>query len=202
MKTIFFFIILIASSFTFSQKNGVIFMPESQVVFPYFQQIVEIKMNPKSKNKIHLECDGCDELLKVESQNDTWVFKTNTVKQLTIKAINQKGKIVDELKVKVSELPLPIVSLDGVNSQEIIKKIPSSISLKLHESVPITMGFVVRYWEITMNKKIFRGNGSLLSKELQDVIRNSKPGFIILDINYLSAVGSKNIKEVFEFNLE
>lgn len=53
--------------------------------------------------------------------------------------------------IHVIPVPTPSVYLDGIDAQSVLSKMPSVIDLKLDESVPLNVQFLIMHWQININ---------------------------------------------------
>lgn len=201
-KTLLLSLVLFSNSLLAQDKGVNITMPEIQLLYVGFDNLIEISFDKKSKKGVSLECVGCSRIERIDKAQNQWVIRTDSVGPVTLIAKSKKGDTLSELKLKSFEFPQPNVFIDGIGCQNAITHLPESIALKLHESIPLNIRFLIKNWEATIDNKVYKVSGSKISTEVQEVILQKKQGTALLLINYMDSSGNKSIREIIEFDIK
>ncbi len=172
-----------------------------------FSNVVRVSFNEKVLKNITMECNVCDTIYPNPEKENEWIIRIDSLKPATIvvkrrKGIFSKEKVLKTQNFSVCEVPNPILFLDTLSAEALLTKIPKKLILKLETSIPLTINFLIKSWEIDVNTKKFKGLGNELSPELKEFLAIEKKGLIVINIQYLSPLGKQEMKEIFEFDVE
>tara|TARA_B100000508_G_C11352466_1_gene224654 strand:+ start:60 stop:674 length:615 start_codon:yes stop_codon:yes gene_type:complete len=199
-------LILLTILFSFSgiaqKEKAIVSLPKSYAIYVGYDNIVKISFNKRRARKISIECESCEFIKPLNKDENEWLLRVSEIKPVNIIVKNRRGKKIGYKSFVVLPPPKPIVHLDSLNAQFIIKDIPNRIKLKLPSSIPLNAGYQVRQWIAKIENKIFRGNGSFISDEVVEYLKKSKTGTIVFNIIYRSAFEENEIKEIFQYSLE
>jgi hypothetical protein len=201
-KYIFIIFILISTSFFSQNKNVEIGMPEIQILFVGYDNILNHSFIDKIHKKIRLECEGCDTIHKIQNEKNLWVIRVDKIKPVKIIARKKNGKILKEIDLKVVSTPPPLVYVNNVAVNNKITSQPDKIALKHHESTPIIASFTILSWKIIIDNIEFIGSRNIISENVKTLINQKKKCKAIIEIKYLTFYGTEKINEVIEFDLE
>lgn len=188
---------------TLAQKgNAIISLPESYVIYVGYDNLVKISFNKRRVRKISLECKSCELLKPLNNESNEWLLRVSKIEPINIVVKNRRGKEIGHKRFIVLQPLPPVVHLDSINAQSIIKKVPESITLEVPSFVPLNAGYIVIQWTAEVNGKKFEGRGRSITSELANHIKLTKTGTIIFTINFRCALEENQIKEIFQYSLE
>ena len=178
----------------------VIGLPNVVVIYPAFFNSVQIGFTDDTIEEYFLECDQCDSIYKNPNKTSEWVIMVSQTGKFTLRAINSEG-LLGEAEVLAVPLPKPSVYLDNFNADSIVSIIPKKILLKYDASIPLSVRFLVKSWEVKINNRTFVGSSSELSQDVRNFLESEEQGTLIFSIKYYSPIGLSDLKEIIEFNL-
>jgi hypothetical protein len=177
-------------------------LPNTNALYSGYGSLVQIAFKGKKDKLFNIECDGCDTLFRTKnSPKSEWVIRANTPGEIVLRAIDKKGKTLSEAVIPVLPLPFPTVYIDKIDAQAVLTSLPHQIRLIYDDTVPLSVYFLVRNWEISIGNETFKGNGNSTSQGLRDLIQSTKKGILILNVRFADLSGDRQIKEIFEFDL-
>jgi hypothetical protein len=194
-----FFLLTTATSHA---QNYVVFaQPYMHSMYTGYANAVEIGFTEKQIKNITVECDFCESVQQNTSNPNQWIVRVGTTDALTILVKNKKGEVIGQQRYYVFSPPNPTISLNTGGANDLISEIPTSLIVKYPSSVPLTVKFLVRSWQIKIGDRTFSGSRQL-TKEVIDHLESVKSGTMIIIANCLGPTGEMIVKEIFEFDLE
>lgn len=181
------------------KKEPFIIFPEVRTLYSGFDNLVRIY---SENSKIKLECTGCDTVYKLPDKKNEWVVRGDQQRTITLIVKDKKEHILHEEKIQITPVPKPFVYLDGIGAQSVLSEIPSTIALKLDESIPLSVQFSIIQWQIKINEQEFKGAGKFISEEVKAYINKMKNGIIHLVITYYDPTGKYEMNEFFALKIE
>lgn len=181
------------------QDKTFIIFPEVRTLYTEFDNLVRIH---SENRKIKLACTGCDTIYRLSDNKNEWIVRIDQQKTATFIVTDKKERILHKEMIHVIPVPTPSVYLDGIDAQSVLSKMPSIIDLKLDESVPLNVQFLIMHWQININEQAFKGSGRAISEEVKTYIKHTKSGIIHLTITYYDPTGKHEMNDFFAFKLE
>lgn len=187
-----------------AQENVLLNVPNSDVVWTSYANMIQVSFLHQKNDSITLECADCDTIFPFNIDENQWLISVKEKKKNTIVIIarNQDGKEVGQREFLLKTPPLPLVFLDEINAHHILLSVPDRIELKIPRDIPVSIIYNVLHWSVQLGDKTYTGRGPLLSEEVKDQMRKLKSGFAVITIQYHNSVEAVETKDIFQFHFK
>lgn len=159
------------SGFCQTDSKCMISMPEMNLVFTGFDNLIQLAVIDKQMRKVKLECASCDKLQRIENTNQ-WVIRVDSVKPVLLQVKNKAGKVIDEMNIIVVDPPRPFIQLNSQFAFEDVTEIPNRISLKMYGPIPLSINYLIKKWSFKIGDELYEGIGSSISVQVQEELIN------------------------------
>lgn len=166
-----------------------------------YANLVTIGFTKKRLKNTTVTCDSCASFQQDTLNSSQWIVTPGNTDKLILTVKNKKGEVIGRQKYYVFLPPNPTIILNTGGANDLISEIPTSLIVKYPPSVPLTVKFLVRSWQIKIGDRTFSGSRQL-TKEVIDHIESVKSGTMIIIANCATPTGEMIVKEIFEFDLE
>ncbi len=190
MKTAFFLFSLISSTFIFSQDQIIVGLPEAKVLYRNYKNKVQFAFTNSGSKNLDVKCENCDTIYQVENNSFEYIIVPGKLREVKLLISNKKNKNVSENNIitfRVSNLPTPSVFFGTVSSGSTFGTIQRRLFVKYPPEIYLSTAFNIKNWEITIDDKIFKGEGNVLNEEVINYLKNiQKDSDINIKANYIT----------------
>lgn len=177
--------------------QGVISLPEANVLYRNHDNIVRIGFADKSQD-FTLHADGAD--LSKSSDGVFVVRPYEKVRQVALLCVDSKGDTISNYLFRCQSLPEPILQWGShlISNKYSFNNDPF-IGVSLPPGSLINIDYKLLNWQITLNDISYSGKGNLLSENIMKIIRNECQNKASIDIklkvDYQNTAGIASIEK-------
>lgn len=200
MKATLTLLITLISLFGLSQID--VSFPNLKVVYegPY-GNLIQVNTVCKKKRIANVICEGCSEISKYNTVNQWVLVPADSAKHIVLNVFDRRGRKLGSDTILVKPAPLPNLYFDSIGSNKKLTSLPSNLFLSIDPSIPLNYKAMPIWWEIKIGETIYKGLGRELSREVLEGLLKVGEGFFIINVEFLSPMGKRSLKEIIEFEL-
>lgn len=197
------FIATLITLTTYGQENGfnAVFI-NTDVLYDGYPSQVKITVPEEYKNKVKVECIGCDKFMLWNPNQQEYAIKSKDTSAIILIFKNEKSDVVHKFTLPVKKFDQPRVLLDGKKSDEILTSIPENILLTKtegkHQYEPKAFS-----WDVTLNGKSYFSIGTTFNQKLWSAMQEAKKGSFTIKIRYYNHnMELLSFMDEFQFDLK
>ena len=171
--TILFFFLI--SSSLYSQDQVVVGVSESRELYRNYHNKIQVAFTDSDSKELAIKCENCDTIYPAENNKNEYIIVPGMGKYVTLFITNKKNKKVTEnntVKFRVINLPEPSLFFGVTANGSITPFVSNRLFAKYPPEIWMNATFDIINWEITINEKVFKGEGNVLNEEVIYFLKN------------------------------